>query len=209
MTHEQFKKLAPGVNTLYCDLFNELVRIYTMPEGAIPEFLANVLHETGGLKHFEENMNYSAEGLVKTWQSRFSLTPQTGKLLAKDFHRQPQKIANAVYGRRMGNIEPNDGWNFRGGGGPHLTGRDAYRRYRDYVNPIYLTTFSTEQIADRVRTNPRDQMESAFWFFCIFKDLEAEAVRDEMKTIVKAWNGGFIGMPDREAKLKLVQSTLA
>ncbi|HAB02349.1 MAG TPA: glycoside hydrolase family 19, partial [Pseudomonas sp.] len=60
-------------------------------------FLAQVAHESGQLRNLVENLNYSAEALVRTWPSRF--TAQT----AAAYARLPQRIANKAYGGRMGN----------------------------------------------------------------------------------------------------------
>ncbi|MEA3233932.1 glycoside hydrolase family 19 protein [Pseudomonas mosselii] len=86
-------------------------------------FLAQVGHESGQLRRLVENLNYSAEALVRTWPSRF--TAQA----AGAYARQPEKIANRVYGGRMGNGQEmsGDGWRYRGRGLIQLTGRDNYR----------------------------------------------------------------------------------
>lgn len=86
-------------------------------------FLAQVGHESGQLRVLVENLNYSADALVRTWPSRF--TAQT----APAYARQPEKIANRVYGGRMGNgpESSGDGWRYRGRGLIQLTGRDNYR----------------------------------------------------------------------------------
>lgn len=86
-------------------------------------FIAQVGHESGQLRNLVENLNYSAEALVRTWPSRF--TDQT----ASGYARQPEKIANKVYGGRMGNgpEASGDGWRFRGRGLLQVTGRDNYR----------------------------------------------------------------------------------
>lgn len=86
-------------------------------------FLAQIGHESGQLRVLVENLNYSAEALVRTWPSRF--TAQT----AQAYARQPEKIANRVYSGRMGNgpESSGDGWRHRGRGLIQLTGRDNYR----------------------------------------------------------------------------------
>ncbi|MGG5288855.1 glycoside hydrolase family 19 protein [Pseudomonas shirazensis] len=86
-------------------------------------FLAQIGHESGQLRVLVENLNYSAEALVRTWPSRF--TAQT----APAYARQPEKIANRVYGGRMGNgpESSGDGWRYRGRALIQLTGRDNYR----------------------------------------------------------------------------------
>ncbi|WP_342649072.1 glycoside hydrolase family 19 protein [Pseudomonas sp. REB1044] len=86
-------------------------------------FLAQVGHESGQLRALSENLNYSADALVRTWPSRF--TAET----APTYARQSEKIANRVYGGRMGNgpESSGDGWRYRGRGLIQLTGRANYR----------------------------------------------------------------------------------
>ena len=85
-------------------------------------FLANVMHETGGLKSFEENLKYSESGLLATFKSR--VTPEEAKVLAK----KPELIANKVYGGRYGNTAPEDGWKYRGRGIFQVTFKDNYEK---------------------------------------------------------------------------------
>ncbi|WP_206363501.1 glycoside hydrolase family 19 protein [Sphingomonas crocodyli] len=85
--------------------------------------LAETANETGSFTRFDENLNYSAEALVRTWPSRF--TPASAPLYA----RKPEQIAEKAYGGRMGNDAPGDGWKYRGRGMLQLTGKDNYVRY--------------------------------------------------------------------------------
>lgn len=92
---------------------------------------SEVYHETGGkMQPVEENLNYSAKRLTQVWPGRF---PNLAS--AQPYANNPQKLANKVYGGRMGNINPNDGWLFRGRGLPQITGRDNYRRAGIEGNP--------------------------------------------------------------------------
>jgi len=92
---------------------------------------AEVYHETGGkMQPVEENLNYSAKRLTQVWPGRFPTLAS-----AQPFANSPQKLANKVYGGRMGNAGPNDGWLFRGRGLPQITGRDNYRRAGIEGNP--------------------------------------------------------------------------
>ena len=86
-------------------------------------FIAQIGHESGQLRNMVENLNYSAEALVRVWPSRFA----SGT--AATYARQPEKIANRAYGGRMGNgpEASGDGWRYRGRGLIQLTGRDNYR----------------------------------------------------------------------------------
>lgn len=82
--------------------------------------VAETSNETGAFKAFEENLNYSAEALVRTWPSRF--TAASAPLYA----RKPELIAEKAYGGRMGNDAPGDGWKYRGRGMLQLTGKANY-----------------------------------------------------------------------------------
>ena len=88
-------------------------------------FLAQMSHESGGLSMLEENLNYRAESIFKTWPTRFPSIADS-----ELFARSPEKLANRVYSDRMGNgsSKMGDGWRFRGRGYIQLTGRDAYRQ---------------------------------------------------------------------------------
>lgn len=84
------------------------------------DMLAQTANETGGYRVFVENLNYGAAALVKTWPSRFTVAS------AAQYARKPELIAGEVYGDRMGNNGPADGWAYRGRGMLQLTGRANY-----------------------------------------------------------------------------------
>lgn len=87
--------------------------------------LATVFYETGGtMQPVTENLNYSAERLTQVWPSRFPTIAS-----AKPFARNPRKLANKVYGGRMGNTAPDDGWLYRGRGLPQITGKENYAKF--------------------------------------------------------------------------------
>ncbi len=88
-------------------------------------FMAQVLHETGALTMLVEDLDYSAARLALVWPTRFQ---PRGPLDPADYAHSPRKLANAVYGERLGNTEPDDGYKFRGRGLMQLTGKDSYAR---------------------------------------------------------------------------------
>jgi putative chitinase len=88
--------------------------------------LATAFHEVGGtMQPILENMNYTTAARIRAvWPSRFPTIES-----AQPFVRQPQRLANHVYGSRMGNRPgTDDGFRFRGRGFVQITGRDNYTR---------------------------------------------------------------------------------
>src|SRR5262245_66594209 len=73
----------------------------------LAHFFAQILHESGCLRFDMENLNYSADALLKVFPKYFKTREE-----AEAFARQPQKIANRVYASRMGNGNEGsgDGW---------------------------------------------------------------------------------------------------
>lgn len=91
------------------------------------DFLPQIQHERGMLERVEENLEYTTpERICAVWPSRF---PEIAD--ARPYVRNPEALANKVYGGRMGNTEPGDGWRFRGR--PMLTGRSTYARVGDLI----------------------------------------------------------------------------
>lgn len=87
--------------------------------------LAESYHETAGaMQPISENLNYSAQRLTQVWPKRFPTLSA-----AKRYANNPQRLANKVYGGRLGNVDPNDGWLFRGRGLAQITGRENYARF--------------------------------------------------------------------------------
>lgn len=97
-------------------------------------FLAQCSAESGRFSSFNENLNYSAAGLVATWPSRFT------KKTAPAYARNPQKIANYVYAGRLGNgnAASGDGWKYRGRGLIQLTGKSGYANFGKAVGQNFL-----------------------------------------------------------------------
>ncbi len=100
----------------------ERFEINTPPRQAA--FLAQVAHESGELKRLVENLNYSAARLCAVWPNRFPTVT-----VAQPYERNPERLANFVYAKRLGNgdVASGDGWRFRGRGLIQLTGRGNYR----------------------------------------------------------------------------------
>lgn len=158
------------------------------------EFIANLAEECGEFTHFEENLSYSAKRMTEVWPHRFPSVD-----VAKDYVHNPQALANRAYGARkdLGNVQPNDGWNFRGGGPIQLTGRYNYTLFTTYYNKRFGTSYTIEQMADLLRTDLEKGLHSACWLFAISKKLIDEAEADYFKEVVKRINGGLTNYPKR------------
>ena len=151
-------------------------------------FLANVAHESGECRRVEENLSYSAERLRAVWPGRFPSLEA-----ARDFERQPEKLANYVYGKRLGN-SPTEGWKYRGRGLLQLTGKDAFRKCGEALD---LDLVSTPDLL----CVPKHAARSAGWVWRDFKGLNpiADAGGDANFTrIVRAINGGTTGLDERQ-----------
>lgn len=193
ITPEQLRKVATTLSPVraeeMADLLNEQGAKYGITDKDVfHEFAANVIQESGEFAHKRENMSYSAKRMMQVWPSRFPTLAS-----AQPYAHNPEKLSNLVYGGRMGNTKPGDGWAFRGGGFIGLTGREVYTKYAKYGG--YQ---SVEACAEDVRNSDAVALDSAYWFFCVLKDLENKAQADDFIGIVKSINGGTIGLATRQ-----------
>ena len=205
ITANQLLQIVPNLNQQRASRLAELIghgiAKYKLPLGALPEFIANVAHESGGFRLRKESLFYTRpERLIAIWPTRFGV----GKRDPNQYVRNSAKLANYVYGGRMGNIQPNDGADFVGGGFAQITGRDAYTMYHKWAK----RTGRIQDTAKYVQDTDEGAMDSAFWFFCEYKNLEQLAVQDNFRTLVTRWNGGLIGLADREKYYKVAVQVL-
>jgi putative chitinase len=126
LTEQALRSFLPGLADAarWVSPLNEACDRFGITTAArLAAFLAQVAHESGNLRRLEENLMYSAKGLIGTWPRRFPSLE-----MAERFARQPERIANFVYANRLGNgnEESGDGWRFRGRGLIQLTGRGNY-----------------------------------------------------------------------------------
>jgi len=155
----------------------------------LAHFLAQCGHESGGFRATQENLNYSAKGLMGIFKKYF---PNAS--LAAQYERKPAKIAARVYGGRMGNGNEasGEGYKFRGRGYIQLTGKENY------------TAFG-KSIGEDILSNPdvvssKYALLSAAWFFSkngLHKMADSGASDAVVTQITKRVNGGTIGLPDR------------
>jgi putative chitinase len=155
----------------------------------LAHFLAQAGHESGGFKAVNENLNYGAKGLLGIFKKYFP-TPEKAAL----YERKPEKIANLVYGNRMGNgaEASGEGYRYRGRGYIQLTGKDNYKAFDATVTENILEN------PDLVAT--KYPLMSAGWFFHkngLHKIADKGATDAVVTEVTKRVNGGTIGLVDR------------
>lgn len=172
----------------YVEPLNTVGKYYEMFDNPkrIAAFLAQVAHESGGFNFTKENLNYSADGLMKTFRKYFP-TPD----LAAQYARNPEKIANRVYANRMknGDEQSGDGYKFRGRGLIQLTGRENYTKFSRSLDMDIDETISYLE-------TPNGAVASAGWFWDNNK-LNNYCDKDDFIGLTKRINGGTIGLSDR------------
>lgn len=163
----------------------------------LANWLGQMAHETGGFRRLTENLTYTtAKGIQKTWPSRF---PSIAS--ATSFVRNPEALANKVYGGRLGNTSEGDGWKYRGRGIIQLTGKANYQVYEDRLRMPFVA-------------NP-DLVKDPIWAVTIAilywhdKGLNALADKDDRKQITRRINGGQNGLTDRIKRTNVALNLLS
>lgn len=160
-------------------------------------FIGQCMHESNGFKTLTENLNYSAKALMATWPSRF-----TSEEMANQYARNPEKIANKVYGGRMGNADESsgEGWKYRGRGIKQLTGKENYERCGSSLGVDLVSN-------PDLLLEPKYAALSAGWFWNKH-GLNDLADKSDIETMTKRINGGLLGLDARKAAIQKAESVL-
>lgn len=161
-------------------------------------FLAQLGHESAGLTVVTENLNYRAERIVKVWPRRFA-----GIEAARPCAGNPRRLANTVYGGRMGNGPPasDDGWRYRGRGYIQITGRATYAAIGRLAQ---LDLLDQPDLA--AQPGLALLTACAFWRS---KGLNTICDGRDFTRLTRRINGGTNGLRDRRAWLDKVRRVLA
>lgn len=171
----------------------------------VAHFLGQLHEETGGFVKFHENLNYTPEGLIKTFG-----TNQISVLQAQKYGRtktqkaNQEAIANIVYGgawgkKNLGNTQVGDGWKFRGRGLIQLTGRALYQKYKDFsgldviTNPDLVGQFAIA-------------LDVAGWYWSNVSKLNPLADANNITSITKKINGGLTNFEERKKQVSFYRS---
>lgn len=158
----------------------------------VAAFLAQCSHESGQFTVLKENLNYRAETLVKVFPKYFPTLA-----VANQYAKQPEKIANKVYGGRMGNgpEATGEGFKFCGRGLIQLTGKENYTKMAKDLN------VDVDHLCEYL-CSMEGALESACWFWKT-RDLNALADKKDNLAITKKINGGTNGLAERNANYAL------
>jgi putative chitinase len=204
LTEAQLAAMIPTNKEVaaWCEELNKALPKYdiTTPQ-RIAGFISQCAHESMDFNAMSENLNYREETLNKVFPRYFG----PGKRNAAEYAKNPEKIANYVYmdefrTSKLGNVQPGDGWRFRGRGLKQLTGRDNYTRFaKDY-------DMTAEEAAVWVETK-EGALASALWFWNT-NNLNPIADTASVPALTKKINGGNIGLQDRQARYEKAMAVL-
>lgn len=150
-------------------------------------FFSQCDYESGNFKMTEENLNYSAKGLIKTFPKHFD------DRTSEEYAHQPIRIASRVYAGRLqnGDEKSGDGWAYRGRGYIQLTGKVNYEKFANFIHE--------DTVANPDLISTKYPLMSAYFFFTvhdIWKYCDNTS-NEAIKKITKIINGGTNGLPER------------
>jgi putative chitinase len=198
---EVFHTAAPGANASYADGFASSQALFDQFAINTPlrvaHFLAQVLHETGGGTVLFENLTYrTPERLMQI----FGIGHHSAAIRPEEVNGligNPQALAERVYGlgnprkaKELGNVNPGDGYRYRGAGALQTTGGANYKRMGDlsgvdfYGQPDLIVA-------------PEHVLKPALHEWDLGK-LNNAADKNDIRTITRVINGGYNGIAERQ-----------
>lgn len=154
----------------------------------VAQWIAQVGHESAGLTRLVESLNYSPEGLIKTWPHRYTreLAHEHGRTGSKP--ADERAIAIHVYGDRLGNRPgTDDGFRFRGRGPIQVTGR---ANYRECGQTIGVDLETSPELLEMRGTGAA----STAWFW---RKHKLTGYGADVERVTRKINGGTNGLDDR------------
>lgn len=170
----------------------------TTPEH-VAMWLAQVGHESSGLTRLVESLNYSPEGLLATWPTRFDTTTAARLGRHGEQAADQQEIAERVYGGRLGNVNWLDGWRFRGRGPIQVTGRANYRECGMAIG------HDLEQEPSLLELRSTGAASTA-WYWGKHR---LTGYNGDVLSVTRKINGGTNGIEDRQRRYDKALSVLA
>ena len=202
LTEQKFNKLYPkALPGIYQEIIQNVQKAGIQTDNQLAMFIAQCAHESAGFQKFQENLNYSSEGLRKTFPKYFPGTTsqkygyiknKAGVIVQK---ADQAGIANIVYANRMGNgpAASGDGWKYRGRGVVQLTGKDNYTRFQKWLGDSEILSNP-----DKILSSAKLIVLTGVFFWDVNK---LQGISDFV-LLTKRVNGGTIGLEDRTREYK-------
>lgn len=187
ITPEQISRIAPGCRAPISVAANLNIALAQYKITSIDEIrmiIAQACVESAQFNLATENLNYSLEGLMRTWPSRFPTVES-----ARPYARNPEAIANKVYANRMGNgdIASGDGWKHRGRGWLQITGKTNQEKALKALG----LPLDKPQLLSETRW-------AAFSLLQFWVDNDCAAVANDIDACTQKINGGKNGLQERK-----------
>lgn len=185
---------------LWVNAINEILPEYEIYEGPrLWMFLAQCGHESAGFTVFQENLNYSKEGLLRVFPKYFDA------ISAAKYARNPKAIANRVYANRMGNGDESsgDGWFYRGKGPIQITGKTNTMTFFKHYFPEDAPGCVPDMLLQ-----PDVGIAAACWFWKS-RNLNEYCDDEDVVTVTKRINGGTHGLDDRIGRYEYIKDLLS
>lgn len=196
----------------WAPVFAEQITAGTFSAGdsELDDFLGQILKESARLEKAEENLSYSATRMAQVWPGRYARVDDFGQKMkdaaglfvpndrALELHRNPEALANATYGGRLGNVEPGDGWKYRGRGLMQVTGRDNYRVVGETLG---IDLLAAPDLMAQPETALRASI--AWW-----EGNVPDGVMGDIRKVTKRVNGADLGLGERETLTLAAQKAI-
>ena len=201
------KKVAPKARSEYWEAFENgdvlLSKAGINTPLRLAHFMAQVMHESGGLTVTFENMNYRAPRIMQIFgEGKHSASISSSE--AEHLAGKPSALAERVYGignkkksKELGNVNAGDGYKFRGGGIMQTTGRANYRRMGEKCGVDFESNPELVCSADHALKPALAEWTEG--------KLNERADKNDLKGITRRINGGYNGLADREAWFKKIR----
>lgn len=199
LTGEQLGRMVPACHEpeVWADvLATYLPRAGVESDHDIALFIAQAGHESASFRELEESLNYSVDALVKLF-GRHRISLRDAEMLGRKKGQSADQsaLANVLYGgewgaKNLGNVQPGDGWKYRGGGIFQLTGRYNHTKCAE------ATGLNLVDEPELIRSDPEAAVVSALWYW------NERVTRWDIKGSTKQINGGYNGLADRVERFK-------
>lgn len=195
LTLDAFKAIFPDCNkpSLWLEAIQRGLSRYGIEDPQeIALFLAHIGHESRDMDFLEESLYYSVSRLMVVWPHDFPTRES-----AFPYAGNETRLGDKVYGDRLGNLAPGDGYKYRGRGLINLTGLGNYTECQEATGLMIV------EAPDKLAEEPNAAVEASLWFWAAY------VTGSDIKTTTRQVNGGYNGLEDRTRRYRIATSYLS